>query len=256
MLRYTIACIVFVALNTAIPTLLERLCRLERISRMRRLAGRKIFDRLGYATLTAAFWHLSCAACLIKASILSTLVIWLINFRCASMLYDRLFRRSYAASAGVLVIVDMQPHFPAARDESTINGCLMQIGLWRERGWPIVVLEYEGCGPTDARIDAALAGYDNFRRLTKPRDDGSAEVLKGCRSLDFAPDLFRICGVNINACVQSTVRGLMEKSPAVRLEIVTDACNDGGSGRVFIGYPRSPLLHIASSSQLGMVASA
>lgn len=127
-----------------------------------------------------------------------------------------------------LVIVDMQPGFDASNHKPTIEACKRQILTAMQNGCPIVVLEM-GCennGQTHESLRQLLTGYDRFVRVSKEQSDGSRELLAACRNRWFPMHRFLVCGVNIHACVESTVRGLSNSMPAARIEVVKEACND------------------------------
>lgn len=140
----------------------------------------------------------------------------------------------------VLVIVDMQPSFTAARDKKTIKNCAREILNAIRLGHHIVFLEYEGERPThDALINLCVkANYCRFTRVGKYEDDGSAAVfslLKDELSYSKAKPKFTVCGVNTDACVKRTVAGLAKRAKMVY--VVRDACNQPKS---FTGTKDAP----------------
>lgn len=121
-----------------------------------------------------------------------------------------------------LVIIDMQPSFSAARDKKTIDGVIEEIKIAKNNS-PVLVLEYVKHSPTDLRIKKELDSISNqVEFITKRNDDGSDDIICACDDLEL-PKNFRVCGVNIDACVWETVYGLMCCGHWV--EVVKNACN-------------------------------
>lgn len=106
-----------------------------------------------------------------------------------------------------LVIIDMQGGFKASKSRPTIRSIIQQIRLSKSYNWPIVVVEFEEFGKTLYTLRRELEGYDKVRYVTKDKEDGSDEIYGALRELTKCLNL-RICGVNTDQCVYSTVRGL------------------------------------------------
>lgn len=151
----------------------------------------------------------------------------------------------------LLLIIDMQEQFTAAKHPPTLAACAEQIRLWMDRNWPICILEYEGSGPTDPLLNSLLFQYWQLMRLGKETDDGSAETLRGCRAIGLDPAFIRVCGVNIGACVEDTVRGLLGKTTNP-IQVVIEACNGPGNLKVFGSYPKDGRLRIESATKLDL----
>lgn len=131
----------------------------------------------------------------------------------------------------ILVIIDMQIRFSASRKPETRSAIIGLITKARKKHWPIMLVEYANpCGCSDEEqetwpdIRAALAGYDDVAFVVKCDDDGSCEVIKSRDT--YWPDInnFVLCGVNTDACVKHTARGL-DKRRAALIEIIAPACN-------------------------------
>lgn len=136
----------------------------------------------------------------------------------------------------ILVVVDMQKSFGASNNKATIKEVGRQIKLARQQGWPIIVVEYADNEVTHRPILRAAQGYIDFVLVRKSHDDGSNEIM---RILSAFPewqtraDTFRFVGVNTDACVKYTVRGLAERLPDHVMEVWLPGCNanwEGGQG--------------------------
>ena len=149
---------------------------------------------------------------------------------------------SLSSSPYTLVIVDMQPGFPASNQVTTIRACEQLILESVRLGYPIVVLEFEPTsmlGTTHGQLMRKLEGgrYNKYVVETKRADNGAPEVLRACQSRGFATRTFRVCGVNTHACVQATVTGLASAEPSAIIQVIQEACNDGG-GSLWSAFQR------------------
>ena len=122
----------------------------------------------------------------------------------------------------ILVIIDMQPAFPAAKDVETVTNCLDLIQAFKNENKRIVVVEFDGYADTHPELNAALKGYAKVERVKKEYDDGSYVLL---RLLESPRYHITICGVNLAACVARTVKGLLGKGFS-KVDLVANACND------------------------------
>ena len=141
------------------------------------------------------------------------------------------------AGKPVLVVVDMQPqYFKASRDQATLAAVKAEILGAKERGEPIVVLEFilPGLTPTVERSTAAelveVLEDENTPAIWvlkfKTTVDGSKQVLTACRTFGFNDGHFRLCGVNLSACVFQTALGMLNHRPLSRVEVLAGAVND------------------------------
>ncbi len=127
----------------------------------------------------------------------------------------------------VLVINDMQPGFPASADPLTIYAIEEQIRLAMAKNLPIIVVEFDAheIGNTIPQIMRHLTNYKRAVVVSKSDDDGSAEIFEAVIDNGFWPENFIICGVNSDACVMETVRGLIARVPSCIITLIQDACN-------------------------------
>jgi nicotinamidase-related amidase len=131
----------------------------------------------------------------------------------------------------ILVIIDMQVRFSASEKPETRAAIIGLINKARKKYWPIMLVEYDNPGDysdeeqqTWPDILAALVDYDDCAFVTKHDDDGSCEVIKARDT--YWPEInnFVLCGVNTDACVKGTARGLDDRC-ADLIEIISPACN-------------------------------
>lgn len=122
-----------------------------------------------------------------------------------------------------LVIIDMQPIFPASGAKNIQSPILREIRLAKKHNYPIVVVEYrflKNYSRTRKYITKELG--KKFILVEKDRDDGSgalAPVLKGITKSKNV----RLVGVNTHGCVKDTAEGLQWHGYNVK--VVGDACN-------------------------------
>lgn len=124
-----------------------------------------------------------------------------------------------------LVIIDMQTGpdgFLSSRDPNTISHIIRQVEMAKRHHWGIIVVEYVGHGRTNNKIMNALIGYDRWVKTTKAHDDGSKQVLLAAAKNLYEMKRFRVCGVNINACIRETTMGLAKKA---EVHVMKHACN-------------------------------
>jgi nicotinamidase-related amidase len=122
-----------------------------------------------------------------------------------------------------LLLIDVQRDFSAARHAALITACRREIRQARNLGIPIIALTYDG-KPMLLRVEKAVRSYPLLYRLSKSTDSGAEEVIDLCETRGIDASFFRICGVNICACVEATVRGILKAMPETRFDFVHDAC--------------------------------
>jgi len=126
-----------------------------------------------------------------------------------------------------LIIVDMQACFSASTKKTVQRNCQIEIRKAIKNNANIVFLEFEGYGPTLSSLTdiVADANYSKNYRAIKPINDGSESVLSLLRKKKLPRTNFRVCGVNTDCCVYSTVEGLDVKiSKNLKIEVVSKAC--------------------------------
>ena len=144
-----------------------------------------------------------------------------------------------------LVVVDMQPDFDAACSFDVIVGVTEQILYAKQHKWPIILLEYKGCGLTHDALAALLKGYSHKARIGKIDDDGSREVVRCLQRRNFPRHRLRICGVNTDCCVYQTVEGLLNRLDNSIVELAKNACaTEWGEvdWRRYLKHPRLSLV--------------
>ena len=123
-----------------------------------------------------------------------------------------------------LVVIDMQDDFDTAHHESTVRNVIKAIKFAKSVELPIIVLEYESMGRTLYRIRKHLIGYDKVIYKTKDEDDGGYEVMSALRKNGFTDvHSLAVCGININACVSSTIESLVHSYDKT-IKVIKSAC--------------------------------
>ena len=124
-----------------------------------------------------------------------------------------------------LVIIDMQWIFDAARENWLILNIVDKIKKYIERNEPIIILEYVDDGETISKILDIVRGYENCFISEKMGDDGSEEINNIIHEQDLNVSEFEVCGVNLDACVVSTVTTMAWEYPYIPVNVILDCCN-------------------------------
>ena len=122
------------------------------------------------------------------------------------------------------MVVDMQQDFNAANGKSVVSNCKKVIKQAMLDDASIIFLEYNGCGPTKYELFNLTDGYANTYVDIKDEDDGSLEVAVLIRKHKLNKNHIKVCGVNTDCCVASTVRGLTSRFLNANIEILASAC--------------------------------
>ena len=125
-----------------------------------------------------------------------------------------------------LVIIDMQSEFNSAHDAKTKRSIINQIKKAKSDNIPIVNVSYTGCGDTIGAIKKHLDNYHLVGHTKKNMDNGSRGVQyvikKFEQTLGEKIEHLIITGVNTEACVLDTCRGLVKK---FKLTVIKSGCN-------------------------------
>jgi len=128
-----------------------------------------------------------------------------------------------------LVLVDMQPYFSAANSRRVRDNCKREIEKAMERRAAIIFVEFNNCGPTVKSLIKMTDDYDRRFFAYKDMDDGSAEVAEVIHNNKLANKKLKVCGVNTDCCVRSTVQGLSSRLPKADIQVIGNACNTVGN---------------------------
>ena len=121
-------------------------------------------------------------------------------------------------SKTILVVVDMQPCFEAAKCNKTASAVLALIDKAKKANSLIVILEYNLHGPTRTDITDSIRSYANHKIAGKDTDGGGKEVEQFINGHNRAI----LCGVNYGACVFHTASELKK---IIDVRVVKNACN-------------------------------
>ena len=124
-----------------------------------------------------------------------------------------------------LVIVDMQPFFSEAgartpENARKLNELLKRqsdlIDLAKQKGIPILIVEYDGCGDTCEIITKKVGNYPNSKTVIKQRDglfhkdSGVIDDVKRYLDKHKVTELI-VAGANGRFCVKCTIEGAINK---------------------------------------------
>jgi nicotinamidase-related amidase len=129
-----------------------------------------------------------------------------------------------------LILIDMQKFFAAANSRRVQKGCREAIQQAIVDKAPIILVEYQGY--LYKRTVKALtnvinkANYKYKFVVTKDDDDGADEVYQLLIDYKLPHRKIKVCGVNTDCCVYSTVLGLIKrhKFKSNNIEIISNAC--------------------------------
>jgi nicotinamidase-related amidase len=127
-----------------------------------------------------------------------------------------------------LVIIDMQGAFSASRHKVTVAACKREILKSIECGDDILFVEFNPSRNNNTHDELTLLteGYDRAYTVTKDNDDGSGEIFAAIIKYRLRRRHIAFCGVNVTACVSTTISGLIDKlSKGTRLVAICDALN-------------------------------
>lgn len=128
----------------------------------------------------------------------------------------------------MLIVIDMQPSFPAM--EFAIDSVVKEVKKAVRRNEWVMLVEYEEEGRTAYRITKHLKGHHKTVKVVKQFDDGSPEIFKriarqydrlNWKSIGRVKS-FKVCGVNTGVCVFETVQGLNKID--ARIKVLSHAC--------------------------------
>lgn len=125
----------------------------------------------------------------------------------------------------VMVVVDVQQAYPAARDAALIAAIEERAARVVAGGGVVLEVLYDGSGPSMLELPPECG------RLWKPEDNGGAECAAWLAGREVVPAVVRVVGVNLSVCVYHTAVDLAGRvrshfGPNVAVEIIADLCGD------------------------------
>lgn len=120
----------------------------------------------------------------------------------------------------VLISIDIQKAFVASNNPVMLETARKEVISAKSRKLPIVLMQYEGHGPTRAEISNLLRKYPYKYVVHKNSDDGAHELLDELFNLGISTKHYRIVGLNCAHCIKSTVESLSKYAPDARIELV------------------------------------
>lgn len=129
---------------------------------------------------------------------------------------------------GTLVVVDMQAFFVKdCENLQLVANVVSEVKEAMARGWAVICLETQPwrLGTTIDPVSDLLLNYSRARPKLKKDANGSAEVIAVCLEEGFSLANLRVVGVWVDACVEQTAVGLVEKLCDCRVHVVKRACS-------------------------------
>ena len=127
----------------------------------------------------------------------------------------------------VLCIIDMQWTFTASHNPLLIRKVVSLIKKAIFDKAYICVAQYKYMGRTQERLIELIRKYPYKSYCsTYNNDKGMAIYRRMSRDkVQMRGSHFKVCGVNTDACVQATIRGLRTMFPGIDIYIERSACN-------------------------------
>lgn len=127
----------------------------------------------------------------------------------------------------ILLVIDIQHTFRASHKKSLRENCKKEIKRAIRNKANIIFVEYKNYGSTIPSIKKMVTSvkYDKSHLVIKESDDGSQELLCFFKHAKLRTNHIKVCGVNTDACVLSTVKSLAKRLKRSKLEILSKACN-------------------------------
>ena len=129
-----------------------------------------------------------------------------------------------------LVIIDMQGYYlyqDSFNRKETQEIILLKknicdlINRFKDSNLPIIVVEYEGNGPTIQELRHLLVDYPEASFLIKGDCDGSDVIHAEIERRSLSNEL-HVCGIYSDQCVRQTVEGLMNTYGTYNIELYDD----------------------------------
>jgi len=127
----------------------------------------------------------------------------------------------------LLVVVDMQPFFGSVFAPGLLEAVQREIKKAMRRQWPILIIEYGGCGPTHESLKELYFTYEHSRIDQKAHDDGSHVVERAILNTvcDSPLVAVRVCGIHAMCCVYWTAIGTAQRFPHLPVKVLVNACD-------------------------------
>lgn len=139
----------------------------------------------------------------------------------------------------VFVFVDMQFEFGPSQEPWLIRNVQREILAAKRRGSPVIECRMDWAGPSYTVLTDHLYGgaYKRYALAQKRIESGAPAILDTCLEHGFKTDRFRVCGVNLDACLKLTVLGLIERRPQCTIFVPMDCCHGPVSGAMWGAFP-------------------
>ncbi len=157
----------------------------------------------------------------------------------------------------VLVVIDMQNSFGVYEGQEITENILDRIEDQIALEEPIIFLEFQNHGRTLNCLREAVEDYDLAYFLTKGIDNGSQHIMDMFKShndynIKDNVESFEFCGVNLEACVWRTVKGMAEKNPDIPMKIIHECCDSSNGKRYATNLVTNPKRHMDNVVVVGI----
>ncbi len=129
----------------------------------------------------------------------------------------------------VLTVIDMQPTFSASNDDETLENVKdLIVGAKNDKAY-IVLAHYMKFGKTHDKLLTLVEKYKHKSLVYANKNDKSGAIMTKIIKKRIRAPYMKVCGVNTDACVQASVKGLSRKLPEWNIKVIKDSCNSSWS---------------------------
>ncbi|MDP2696096.1 MAG: isochorismatase family protein [bacterium] len=123
-----------------------------------------------------------------------------------------------------LVIIDMQPHFGAAKNKILLSSIKLEIAKAIKLNNHIMFVRYIGCGKISSGLLKMIIHYNNVSFVNKDDQDGGHETLMALSVYNARTNL-KFCGVNTDECVRDTITHIAMRYPKrFKIHVMENCC--------------------------------
>jgi hypothetical protein len=125
-----------------------------------------------------------------------------------------------------LAVIDLQYHFGVEPNTPVVDNAEREIRQAVQDDAGVLLVEYEGCGPTLEQLTKLTPDYPNAKifSITKRWDGGANEIIQAIGQYQLTDIYIKLAGINTDCCVYYTAAGLRDLIPHATVEIIADAC--------------------------------
>lgn len=122
-----------------------------------------------------------------------------------------------------LLIIDVQNSYRGDEMDKKLPRIVKLAKEAMQKGWKIIVLNYNGSGKTIHRLNVEITNYKKLTRLYKNDCDGGNVVSNYMRRHRLSTNDIVVCGCYADDCVYKTVRTMVHLLDKAKISVVRKA---------------------------------